>query len=526
VKKNIVFLCYSRYVIFVAYLLKRLLGEENIYTLMISDTIGNENGIIDYMKTIPIWDKVEVIKEKGRPYPEVKEQIDSYIRKTKIDCFFVAHIMRYSSHYFLEALPEKVEVNFFDEGSISVDWLSGYRYWTRNGLPKGMPEFDFNRAENFYVLFPEATAEIGRAKIEGIDIGAVLNDNLEKTVADLNLIFRYEYEPIGKEIVVIDSDIAKQGCVTQRYENYCVENTLRELDLEKCTVKIKPSVSEELKKEKYGAYPVTFMKNGVVPFEVVYLNCVLHGDVPKLFVAFPTTLIWNMILINQTMGLRPNKIVSVANIMRDGHFVPGNAEDMMQRISAYQSCLREEYRVEFPRTWAEYAQCIREGEVTREEIKELEEREKTWLWGEYKELLNRKVDNGVEARYRSRMLMKWLQMKYRGYSLASFFKKRNISDFALYGSGEFAELIMQELKGQGIEPTAVVKTECNEGEVFWGYKVLTLDEYAKTKHALQCPIFLTAVGKEDSQECELRKRGMVGIGIRIEEILKVVSGEE
>ena len=83
---------------------------------------------------------------------------------------------------------KKVEVNFFDEGSISVDWLSGYRYWTRNGLPKGMPEFDFNRAENFYVLFPEATAEIGRAKIEGIDIGAVLNDNLEKTVADLNLI--------------------------------------------------------------------------------------------------------------------------------------------------------------------------------------------------------------------------------------------------------------------------------------------------------------------------------------------------
>lgn len=504
VNKNILFFCYSRYVIFMAYLLRKQLGEENTYTLLISDTIEKENGIAEYLNELGIWQKVSLFHEKGRTSEEVKNAIAEYIQNNSIDVFFVSHIMRCSSHWFVKMLPNDTEVNLFDEGIISLDLLNGYKYWSRRGLPSGWPEFDFERINNFFVLYPSITKSVGKAKIRALDLDRLLKSNLEGIVNELNLMFNYTYEPIEEDIVIIDADIAVQGSVTQEYENYCVENMLRDLDIEKCIVKIKPSVSERLINEKYGKYNLKFMNNGVVPFEVIYLNCIIHNQLPKMFIAFPTTLLWNLILINQILQIASCKMISIANIMKDYYHVPGNAEDMMERIKQYQRCFGSEYMVELPETWSGYVECIRNVSLSNEEMLSIERSEKKWLLNMYHHNLNNSGTSDFFKK-RSTVLYKWLRAVYEEKQFSSFFEQEGIDKIVIYGSGEFALLLYQELKNSNVQITDVIKTTVGEEEYFYTHRVIDLQAYMEKHYKKNVPVVLTAVGRENEQIRNLKQ---------------------
>lgn len=505
-KKRVVFLCYSRYTIFVAYFLKRLFHERDYCILVISDVIKNENGIIQNIRQTGIWDEVVELKESGVDPCEVEKKVQKFIEEVTMDIFYLANVLRCASHFFIKHIGNDITVNMFDEGIISLDLISGYEFYKRRGLPNGWIEFDFDRIDNFYVLFPKITHKIGKAQIHMIHWEDVVKVDMYKCVNELNRLFNYSYVKIPKEIMFIDSDMAAQGSITQEYENHCIDNVMRFIDATNCVVKVKPSISRAMLEMKYGKYNVSILKGGQVPFEVIYLNCVLHGDVPRVIVSLPTTAIWNVNLINQKLQVNDTNIISLAKIMYEYFYYPGNGDEMLDKIFRYQQCFKEPYCVQLPNTWQEFYEyfsnkymwlCSRD----RNEVDEYD-----WILDEYKKVtLERELSN-YDMRFI--VLRKWLGLNLRGKRLEEFFLKQNIDKIILYGYGIFGKLFLTSMVESDLKIQYILKTVVSDGEKKYNsISVLSIDEYANIKDT-SIPMLITAVGKEKEVMNIIREKGI------------------
>lgn len=358
--RKIYFLCYSRYVMMIAYMIKELYHKNDECVMIISDEIANENGIIEHVAHQGLWNNVVRLEEKNKSYHEINRVVDEFINNHQIDVFYTAHIMRYASHYFVEKLNEATKINMYDEGIISLDIISGYKEWCKKIHKEGMVEFRFDRIKKFFVLFPQITTSFGNVQIEGINIhGLITNANF---VNDLNNLFQYEHELFDKKFLIIDADIAVQGDVSQEYENMCASKLINILGAKDSCIKIKPSEKIEVITKKYNHSDVSFISNGLVPFEVQYLNWIVSKKYPKVIVAFPTTLIWNMLLINENFDVDEMEFISIAKIMSKEYFDSSIATNMLNKIEKYKTCFSNVDNINIPKDWDEFEQCIKKGE--------------------------------------------------------------------------------------------------------------------------------------------------------------------
>lgn len=485
--RNIVFLCYSRYVIMIAYIMKKVYFSNDRCTLVISDAIANENGIIEHISKTGLWDEVYCLPEKGLAPKKIHEQVEKFVHGRTIDVFFTSHIMRCASHYFVHILKNNTEINMYDEGIISLDISEGYRYWTNRVNMTGWAAFAFEKISKYYVLFPEITKSFYDVEIVGIDIGQVVGQ-LE-FVEELNKLFAYQYEPIKRPYIIIDADVALQGQVTQVYENFCAQNIVKVLGEDNCIVKIKPSEDPLLIKGKYGDSKVQYIANGSVPFEVMYLNYIVRGDIPQYIVAFPTTLIWNLALINEKLNIENLKIISIAKIMSNFYYVPGEAENMMNKIQDYQQSLKGTGKIVIPSGWDEIVGLLK-GEEAR---KNFVDEEREWVIREYKTTTYTKETEKDLLLRKNKLLHCFVEKEKTKERIAQHLNAKGIESIILYGSGEVANLLYELLEPEN--RCFVVKTQCKKDERFRDLGVISVEEFAK-RECDDAAILITALGKE------------------------------
>lgn len=515
-KKNIVFLCYSRYVIMIAYFIKKIFYKNDICTLIVSDAIGNENGLIEHIRECEIWDKTITLPEKNRSVQEIYSWVDHYLHENRVDIFFVAHIRRCASHYFVKKLGDGTEINMFDEGIITLDIEEGYERVCKKGLPCGWVEFEFDKVANMYVLFPEITKAVGTSKLVKINLPISNQENLKQMVMDLNHLFAYTYKKIQKPIILIDADIAVQGFVAQEYENHCIKNILSYIKEENCIVKIKPAESKMLLDSKYGATQVEYLDNGLVPFEVVYMNCILHNELPECVVALPTTLIWNMNLINQSLNLLTTKIVSVAKIMGAFYLQEHERSAMLDKIKKYQSCFNSEYRICMPNSWVEFANIF----IQNKSADLVLTRENGWLSNAYIDLQIEHMEKENAEKKKARIFYEWMQLMQKNIVISEYFIRNNIPRIIMYGIGQFGKLLIEDLRTVDIEIESIWVTDRVDKD-YQGIDIETPDTKESKK---DYPIVVTSVGYEEEICVKLVEQGVKNRIIKMEDILTYMQG--
>lgn len=488
--RNVFFLCHSRYTIFVAYFIKKIYHETDFCTLIVSDCL--EDSDIFAEDSNNIWDRVIILEEKNVEPLEVERNVNDVIENFEINVFYISHVMKCASHFFSHFLKEDTEVNLIDEGIISLDLLRGYKHFSKNGLPVGWMDFSFDRIDNFYVLFPQITEKVGKATIKKIDLRKMLTERLEETVSDLNHLFNYHYVPLESKILFVDSDMAEQGYITQRYENHCIDNVMRYLNIAECTVKIKPSLPEDMLKMKYGKYNLKFLRGGNIPFEIIYLNCLIHRDMIPIIIALPTTLIWNLILINESCDIENCSIISLAEIMHFHFFDIEEGKDMLKKVYAYQRCFRKGYGARIPKTWDDFFDEIsskNENFCIADRCNFMEEE----YWSEVEQNRLFYLENMiVSAKYQ--VIKRWLFLEMSKVPVYQYFLDRGISHIVLYGLGVFGNLLMQNIGQQQVTIDCIILTKENP-RLKTEIPICLVSQY-KQKPEDNVPILITAVGKE------------------------------
>lgn len=488
--KNIFFLCHSRYTIFVAYFIKKIYHEKDHCTLIVSDWIEDSDIFAD--NSNKIWDRVIMLEEKIVEPSEVKKNVIDLIEKYEINVFYISHVMQCASHFFSHYLKEDIEVNLIDEGIISLDLLRGYEHFSRKGLPFGWMDFSFNRIDNFYVLYPQITKKIGNATIIKLDLKKMLTERLEETVNDLNYLFNYQYIPLDSKILFVDSDLAAQHYITQKYENHCIDNVMHYLNIAECTVKIKPSLSEDMLKIKYGKYSLKFLTGGNIPFEIIYLNCLIHRDMIPIIIALPTTLIWNLILINESCEIENCSIISLAEIMYFHFFDIEEGKDMLNKVYAYQSCFRKGYEARIPKTWDDFFDEISSKNKNLCIADRCNFMEEEYQWEVEQNRLFYLEEMIFSAKYQ--VIKRWFFLEMNKVPIYQFFLDRGIKHIVLYGMGVFGNLLMQNIDQQQVVIDCIILTKENP-RLKTEIPICLVSQY-KQEAEDRVPILITAVGKE------------------------------
>lgn len=489
--KNVYFLCYSRYVIFVAYILKKTLHQNDKVTLIISDGTANEENISEHIRSTGLWDEVILFHEKGEKPASVEKEVIEFVNSHNIDYFYVAHIMRCASHFFMKYLKENTEINMFDEGCITLDWISSYHFFTQKGLATGWVDFDFERVNNIYSFFPTITKAFGKAVVKPIELESIISNQF---IDELNLLFDYEYKKENVEVLFIDSNGASAGFYTTEYEQHYIDNVLRHINTDNCYIKIKPSESKKVIEDKYGKYNVKFIHGGMVPFEVIYLNMIKSDCFPEMIITVNSAIIWNMLLINQIKHIKLDIVLLIKAISEyyiDDYWV----DEAMLNINSYMSSLNSGNEIHIPSTWGEvYDIFSSRRELFKDfEKDELMEYELKWLRSQYMNLL-RKERYITNPRFY--ILNKWFDSIYSGKTIVDYFRKKNIQKIILYGIGYFGDIFIKAVRETELEIEFIIVTNVGEPQII-DIPIYSLYSYKEIKEQYQYPILITAIGREN-----------------------------
>lgn len=491
--KNVYFLCYSRYVILVAYILKKTLHENDKVTLVISDGMANEEHLSEYIGGTGLWDDVILFHEEGEEPVWVENEVKRFINAHSIDYFYVAHIMRCASHFFLKYLKHDTEINMFDEGCITLDWISSYNYHTRDGLEAGWVDFDFDRVDNIYSFFPSITTAFGKAIVKGIELESIISSQF---IDEINLLFNYKYKKETVDILFVDSNGSTAGLFSKEYEKYCIDNVLGTINTDNCYIKIKPSESKEVLKEKYGKYNVKFINGGMVPFEVIYLNMIRFGCVPQMIIAVNSAMIWNMAKMNRIMNIKLD-IVLLVKIMSECYIDNELADETKSIINRYISNLNFENDIYIPSTWEELYDIFSESSNLFKETNKdgLLLYENKWFKSQYMNMIrNEKYIYNL----RIYILNKWLDSIYDGKLVVDYFGNKGVSKIILYGVGYFGNLFIKAVRGTKLTIELIIKTQVSASEKMLGdIEICSLSSYVEIKDQYRYPILITAVGQEN-----------------------------
>lgn len=491
--KKVYFLCYSRYGIFVAYLLRKALHQNDESVLIISDDMSNEDNISEHIRNTGLWDEVILFREKGQEPAVVGKRVNNFVNSHEIDCFYVAHIMRCASHFFTKYLHKDTEINVFDEGTITMDLLGNYNLYTRSGLRTGWVEFEFARVNNIYSFFAMITKPFGKAVVKQIEMKNIINTQF---VEELNQQFDYAYKQEKIDVLYVDTNGASAGLYTKEYEQYCINNVLEYINTEKCYIKIKPSESKKVIQEKYGKYNVRFIHGGMVPFEVIYLNMIKSGCFPKLIITVSTTMIWNMLLINQAKHI-DMKMILLLDLMSECYIDEHWRIEELDSTKKYLQCLNCEDKVYLPKDWGElYAIFEKYKDFFKMPKKdEWKERELVWFKRQYMKLLR---EEKYVTKPRFLTLHKWVDSLYQGKAIANYFEKRNIHKIIMYGIGYYGDIFLKAMRGTRLNIELIIVTNISEPQFMVSdIQVCSLDSYKEKKEQYPYPILITAVGKDN-----------------------------
>ena len=502
-KKNVYFLCYSRYVIFVAYILKEMLFKDDKVHLIIPDSTHNYDGLVEQMERSKCWDEVLPFQEID-DIGIVKQRVKDFVQHNKIDIFFVAHIMRSASHFFTKYLPDTTEINMFDEGCITLDFLGIYKNYCRHGLADGWTNFHFKRIRNIYSFFPDITKAFFQAKVKGIEFSYIIN---KEFVEKINRMYEYEYIRQDIEILYIDSNLATAGLYSHSYDQFCIDNILENIDCSKCYVKRKPAVKEYELYKKYEKYNIRYIEGGMVPFEIIYLNMIINDNLPQLIICTNSAAIWNINYLN-VIFKRKLDIVVLIDIVKTYYWDVNFREDVQRRLQLYNTYFPENYKVISPKTWDElYDFMERYHFFIKPDINIIKERELECIKKEYLEICHRELHF---YRPRFKEAYNWIKQLAQGKSVDEKLLNSNEKKIVVYGVGDFAKLFLESIDKKQIHIECFIVTKASEEKKYKGIKILSVNEFIIDENINKLPILISAVGSEEEIKYILREKEFLG----------------
>jgi len=512
-KKNVFFLCYSRYVIFVAYILKETVYKNDNVSLIIPDSTANYDGLVEQMERSKCWDAVIPFKELD-DVENVKQRVIDFIYQNKIDVFCVAHILRSASHFFTEYLFDGTEINMFDEGCITLDFLGEYNNYCRHGLDKGWTEFHFERINSIYSFFPTITKTFYNAIVKEIHLEKLLNSDFIHKLSDM---YGYTYHKQDIEMIFIDSNEAICGFYSQKYEQFCIDNILGNIDCTKCYIKRKPSQKEQDIFSKYGKYKINYISGGMVPFEIVYLNMVLNEDVPQLIVSTNSAAVWNIGYLNMLLKKKVD-IVVLIDIMKDYYWDILFKEQVQNTLKKYNSFFADEYKILVPKTWEQLYQIMEKYLFfVKPDLDEIRDKELECLKKDYIEKCSREI-HFYKPRFKE--AYNWIMYIAKGNGIEKRLLEMDITKIAVYGIGDFAKMFISNINRAQIRIECFIVTKAMEKTEYEGVPVLSVDEFMKDKKVNKLPIIVSAVGREKEIRDFLKQNDYAGETFTFADLLR------
>lgn len=480
------FLCFSKYVVFVAYAIKNIYHYQDECILILSDSAQQfDEKFARNVKASGIWSDVITLKEFNEETSEIEYQVDELLRQD-INCFYIANIMRCSCHYLTYRAAPDVEIIVMDEGSSTLNLADEYKFWIRKGLPLQWKEFNFEKINKMRVFFPEITKNPTNIPIEFIDLKQLFTVKTPyEIVKEINFMFSYQYKELERSIILIDTHISKTNEYSTEFENYCANQILCMLEPGNIIIKSAPSDSMEYVLDKYPFDEISVYAEKDIPFEVIYLNYIVNRNLPKMVISMPSTLIWNINLLHQAMEIQDVEMISLVGIVKDFNCIPERRKKFWKEQLLYNSVFKEKYKVKIPFDWYALLQIFQTYDQLKEQKTEqdLLKEDNFFLRSSYVKVLEKRNEQSDHTQFLLKkqnaymdILYKILRLKNHGTNLSQILKEQDISEVVIYGTGIIGKTLYEELKESKITIQCFAQTEKGDYSAIDDKMVLGVDE--------------------------------------------------
>jgi len=371
-------------------------------TLVISDfSIKSCSELVTRLRHLSIWDEIILIQEKDTPATKVESQVNNVLTRE----FDILHFFSYgvlSSRIFMNNISARTRVILTEEGKMTYRPIAEYNKWRQcfvlNNWGIGVEErycvIDWNRIDEIWVFEPLLFDGSLARPVKEIDLSDIFKDQegTKKVIDQLNYIFDYQYKNCHFEIIYFDNYLSSMSHLlpldAERYFLNKIIEITKGYDL---YIKTHPGEEKGLAEIRFDGLDVKFIANNAVPWEVIYLNHILHnGDAKLVLLAASSSAVHNSFLIGKYFGISQCYLVLLVDLIKDYlqvNFLEEDSDYIRRFVQVYG---RE--RVFLPQTFIEAKEVIRSIFASRpDQIKKIEfkdlynevNKELTWLKKQY-----------------------------------------------------------------------------------------------------------------------------------------------
>lgn len=397
---KVCFACGTVYHIFVSFILSMGKYKNSAKTLVLSDlSIKSCDEMIARIKNLAIWDEVILIREKNMPADKVESQVNAILTKD----FDILHFFSYGflySRIFSNNIPNRAKVILTEEGKMTYKPIAEYKRWRQcfafNYWGLGLEErhciINWNRIDEIWVFDPRLFDGSLDRPVKEIDLSGILQDpdGAKKAIDKLNYIFDYQYKNDHYQIVYFDNYFSSMNILSLDAERHFLNRVIEMTEGYDLYIKTHPGEEKGLAEIRFEGLNVRFIDK-TVPWEVIYLNHIVHKGNDKLVLLTPSsTAAHNSILLGKCFGINQCYLVLLVDLMKDYllvNLLENDREYIMRFVQVYG---RE--RVFLPQSFIEAKDVIRNifssrsGEIARIDYKDLFNEvnaELTWLKKQY-----------------------------------------------------------------------------------------------------------------------------------------------
>ncbi|NRT73688.1 hypothetical protein [Clostridium beijerinckii] len=312
---KICFQCHTPYQLFIIYILSATTYVNDDKILVINDCSEALVNLIDNSKKIKLWSDVIKINEKNKDVNYIYKQVEK-INLNDVDIVhFFAPWGPVFSRIMFNSINEGVKCILTEEGGATYtpkicaeNIIKKNKIFNENHGKIKM-DIEFSRFEEIWLLDKDLYDNSLNIKVREINLVEYLkNENLkEGFIRNLNILFGYKRKDIGKNIIFFDQYLSEGRVIDFEYERFFIKQIIRSCGKDNIIIK---SHTSFFTKEKYEGINVEFTENLNVPWEIIYINEVLCGEIEKsnkkILISYNSSALINSAILGNKLGVNPN----------------------------------------------------------------------------------------------------------------------------------------------------------------------------------------------------------------------------
>lgn len=362
---KVYFSCFTLYQLFVAVIVALTHYKNETRVLILSDAANLSEALIARLKAVHIWDEVIVIHESGMSIDVVEKQV----APIKLPAGSILHFFSFgilSSRLLVQFLDDTVKIILTEEGKMTYKPLSEFSRWRKcleergSGLPEKYRGFDWERIDEILVFEPKLFDGSLARPVKEIHLSDLLSNSeeLKKLMDTLNYIFDYTWQEDDYEIVYFDTYLSSLGILSFDSDKFLLNKTIEAFKEYKFLIKTHPGQQAGLTSIRFEGLDDRFFIEKAVPWEVMYLNHIMHHGDDKLVLVTPfSTAVHNAFLLGKHFGINNTAIILLTDLIKDYLSV-----DLFQEDAGYINRFVQVYgndRVFIPHSFAELRHLLK-----------------------------------------------------------------------------------------------------------------------------------------------------------------------